>query len=441
MADPKYPVVTIKPSEKTGKGKRAVFDAYIRAHPGLKPYAQLIWQSAVKYDVDPVYYASLINLESGGNPKAKSSAGAVGLAQIHMGTWLGKPDPRDGHIITRAEIENPTWNAQFGAWYFKQNLNKYGSYDAAYRQGYNNGYTGKVFTDIPKGYVVQGGHQSPQEAAQTSIETGHAKQTLTDPWVVVDKKGHVSYVKADTPPKNVLKDAGGAPVSKSVFFAQMRSLNDIYVPYTGKPATAKDVADFFRKPISQYQLQQKLASLPGFNKSPLWKTQAPGYEAVWHKIFGDQSTPDQGMLTYAIVHNLGGDGFANEIRKKPQYLQSNEFKGTATTFQGVYEQIYGKPDQKGLNTIREAAYQGWSPEQFAAYLRAQPEYTSTPEYQTKAINFLGELGLITGGTPVLTPGKPPLNTARPGAPLPDTSFVPGAPGLPQGDGLVAGYGK
>jgi soluble lytic murein transglycosylase-like protein len=125
------------PKNKKQAGQQNAFRSYINAHPALRPWAQQLYKSATNYGLDPVYFASLVNFESGGKANAKSGAGAYGLAQIHVPTWLGKTDPRTGQKITQADINNPTWNLGFGAYLFSQALHKYGSYQAAYRQGYN----------------------------------------------------------------------------------------------------------------------------------------------------------------------------------------------------------------------------------------------------------------------------------------------------------------
>jgi len=71
MATAPPPVIKIGPPPAGNKktlSQKAVFDRYVNAHSGLKPYAQGIYRNALAYGIDPVYFASLINTESGGNP-------------------------------------------------------------------------------------------------------------------------------------------------------------------------------------------------------------------------------------------------------------------------------------------------------------------------------------------------------------------------------------
>ena len=53
----------------------------------LKQYAR---QMARKYGIDPELFVRQIQMESGFNPRAKSGAGAVGIAQFMPSTAKGK---------------------------------------------------------------------------------------------------------------------------------------------------------------------------------------------------------------------------------------------------------------------------------------------------------------------------------------------------------------
>jgi soluble lytic murein transglycosylase-like protein len=49
--------------------------------------ADAVISSSRKYDVDPILVASIILVESSGNPFAVSQASSVGIMQVHMPTW------------------------------------------------------------------------------------------------------------------------------------------------------------------------------------------------------------------------------------------------------------------------------------------------------------------------------------------------------------------
>lgn len=108
------------------------------ASPAIK---QLIAQAAREAGVDEALFDSLVATESNYDPKARSRAGAMGLAQLMPGTAqsLGVTDPFD-----------PAQNLRGGAKYLAQMLEKFGDARlalAAYNAGPNR--------------VIQAGNQVP----------------------------------------------------------------------------------------------------------------------------------------------------------------------------------------------------------------------------------------------------------------------------------------
>ncbi len=427
------------PAPPPAKKKGNPYDNYIAAHPGLKPWAQQIRNDAVAEGIDPLYFAALINLESGGHPGAVSSAGAIGLAQIEPGTGVGAYAPWLGRRLTRADLDNPAINLRFGAYYFAQALKAHGgNYAAAYNGAdgikgatYNPGYKGNPFAGLP---APSGGY-SPIQKAQNAQEQAAAKQTLTDPWVVI-RNGKVRYVNSPTAPKGAVT-SGGLPLTRSQFLDGWHQLNDVYEAYTGKTATAQQAAQALQRGTSVYHLQLTLSQTPAFRGSPVWKSRAPDYVAAWKSVYGNNSKPDVALIGKAIVQNLSGDGFHELLRERPDYVQSNEFKQGVTSMQSVYESIYGATDDNSTNAIKQATLAGWTPDQFAAYLRKLPEYSTSNEYHQKALTFLDALGLITGQVSTLQPGTVPAAQTQQPNPLgpPDpwdhasSPYAP-APGLP-----------
>lgn len=367
------PVFTLPPPRnKKQAGRQNAFRSFINAHKSLKPYAQQIWNSASQFGLDPVYFAALVQFESGGNPTIVSKAGAVGLGQVVP----GKKPPWMSRAVTAQDLRNPGLNLKVAAWYFSQGLGKYGSYDATYNHWYNPGYgpgysayQGSPFASVPKGYVPIGG-QSPEDKAVTSVTEAQAKASL-------------------------------GPVQRQ----QARQfLDPIYLAYTGRTAKNGEISKWLQNPVSAYQLQIFLSdphNNPRFYKSPVWTTNAPSYESAYKDIFGPDAEVDRNAIRYGIVHNLGSTGFQQYLRDRPGYETSQEFRGKFAQYQSVYQNIYGAPDATGKTAIKQAVRSGWNQDQWEQYLRAQPEYTSSGEYKLKAQALADRMGLIQGPQTVL----------------------------------------
>jgi hypothetical protein len=82
----------------------------------VREFDSTIRQAASRYDLDPALIRSVIQVESSGNPRAVSSAGAQGLMQLMPATAaeLGVTDPFD-----------PAQNIMAGSRYLKQLLDRY----------------------------------------------------------------------------------------------------------------------------------------------------------------------------------------------------------------------------------------------------------------------------------------------------------------------------
>ena len=109
------------------------------------------------------------------------------------------------------------------------------------------------------------------------------------------------------------------------------------------------------------------------------------------------------MVKRAILNNWSGATFASFMRRDPSYTKSNEFQTKTSSLANIYREIYGEPDEEALVNIREAAAGQWTNDQWAAYLRAQPGYTEGKEYQTKlldlSVGLAGMLGVLPDTPP------------------------------------------
>lgn len=111
--------------------------------PTVKHWAPTIDTMAKRYDIDPNYIAIIMTMESGGNAKAKSDAGAVGLMQVTPATakdiaarYLKTP-------VKHYDLTNPTTNIEFGIAYLAELRDTFGDYT----QGPSWDYTAELVAD------------------------------------------------------------------------------------------------------------------------------------------------------------------------------------------------------------------------------------------------------------------------------------------------------
>jgi soluble lytic murein transglycosylase-like protein len=105
--------------------------------------ASSIVNSAKKYNVNPRLIASVIIVESRGNPFAISEKNAIGIMQIHLPTW-GTTADREG--INLLKIED---NIDFGTRILKNYILQSGVWDGVKR------YNGFVADDRPSEQSAQ----------------------------------------------------------------------------------------------------------------------------------------------------------------------------------------------------------------------------------------------------------------------------------------------
>jgi soluble lytic murein transglycosylase-like protein len=89
--------------------------------------ALAILESGKRHDLDPLLLASIMVVESRGNPFAVSHAGSMGIMQIHLPTW-GPVVDQEG--INLFDIED---NVDLGARILKGYIGKDGIWDAVAR--------------------------------------------------------------------------------------------------------------------------------------------------------------------------------------------------------------------------------------------------------------------------------------------------------------------
>ena len=267
---------------------------------------------------------------------------------------------------------------------------------------------------------------NPQYVAASvdlSAQRKVAEQTahLTDPWVTVlrNKAGVATgfgEAFGQNPPPGVLK-IGGQPATKSMLSATWGATYDsTWQEYTGKVATAADMERVLDQGMSVYQLRNQLAAQPGFTQSPIYKANAPGIMAQAQAALGTK--PPASFVNQAISQGWDSNTVAANLRTLPGYTKGPEYQQNFTQASDQYKGIYGLPDKQQNDWLKAHVLQGWTPDEIASKLRSDPAYKYSPEYASKAIQFLDAIGLYTGQRPVAAPAmKEAVAQAGQGSPL------------------------
>lgn len=160
--------------------------------------------------LDPSIARKLAQFESGLNPKARSSAGAVGVMQVM---------PKTGQSLG-FDVTDPMQNIRAGVRYFKQKMDAFhGDPKLAYAHGYNPGYTGQgPFGDAgdTSGWQFNRvGAQKPGDPSQVPSTAGWTFNKAP----VQPQKGAAKASQAPPPaptPKWYEEQPGRAPTLQSI---------------------------------------------------------------------------------------------------------------------------------------------------------------------------------------------------------------------------------
>jgi soluble lytic murein transglycosylase-like protein len=85
--------------------------------------------AGTRHGVDPELLAIVVLVESGGNPAARSGAGARGLMQVMPATAMDIAVRRGITGFAVDELSDPARNIDFGAWYLAEQLHAFGRAD------------------------------------------------------------------------------------------------------------------------------------------------------------------------------------------------------------------------------------------------------------------------------------------------------------------------
>jgi soluble lytic murein transglycosylase len=115
-------------------------DFYLRARYPLE-YQNIIKVHAANHDLDPALVAAVVYVESRFDPRAESSAGAVGLMQLLPDTAKGIALRTGGDRFVVDDLRDPEINVRYGSWYLDHLRARYGDTAtvlAAYHAGQGN---------------------------------------------------------------------------------------------------------------------------------------------------------------------------------------------------------------------------------------------------------------------------------------------------------------
>lgn len=422
------------PVVQTGGSKQSKFLTWAKKEGYDEKTAADVWYWAQKYgapigggETYAYYWASVLKAESGGrhtDPKTgqlKDSGQAVGIGQIAY-SWVGQKIPwrKDGKKFTDNSdpitgIKSYGVNLRFSASLLAGGdgmgggVATYG-YDGAYLKSYNpkDPHRAKAWANIQQ--TMSSAPQEVQYAPSSGPGPTPAAPGDTsvapfrDPYITgINKQG--KFTTTNDPNRAMLYN--GAPVTRSAFLTIKSSLTSHYISYTGERPSNSQISTYITKNWNEYTLDVLLSKGSKFENSPIVKEFRPNLEARLRDVLPNGGKIPDELLRQAIVNHWDSDTLKDKLRHGKDYLKSNEFKGGVATLLNVHDTIMGTPDAKGMVTVKDAALAGWSADQYAAYLRSQPEYSRSPEYQSKAMTILDRLGLITGAQTVLAKGIDP----------------------------------
>lgn len=103
------------------------------------PYREIVYENSEKYHLDPLLVIAIIKVESGFNPHACSSKGAMGLMQLmpETGAWVAQ---KQGQKFSRGNLKKPEYNISYGCWYLEYLQQRFANKIPLMLSAYNSGH-------------------------------------------------------------------------------------------------------------------------------------------------------------------------------------------------------------------------------------------------------------------------------------------------------------
>lgn len=102
-------------------------------------YQEVVEKAARRYNLDQWLLYAMIRVESGFDPQARSSKGALGLMQLMPETARWIAATRGISSFNPALLYDPELNVEFGSWYLRTLLNEFGGDEVLALAAYNGG--------------------------------------------------------------------------------------------------------------------------------------------------------------------------------------------------------------------------------------------------------------------------------------------------------------
>ena len=231
-----------------------------------------------------------------------------------------------------------------------------------------------------------------------------------------------------------------AGLSKHQFATFQGQVNTVYEQWLGRKATEKEAMKVYQSGISWKTLQQQLIMSKEFVGTAQFTKASDYYKLVLAKFMGGNYQIHNKQIQSFLAHGFQQGDVQSWIYAHPHiYRQSNEFQQNKDALVNQYIQIYGydptqstpgeknvktrvgllgKPNPQGkggfkwlpkqqpnatMEMINQAAMHFQSPDQFAAFLRKQPNYKTSAEYNrgNPQQNRAAALSINTFGRPVV----------------------------------------
>jgi len=234
----------------------------------------------------------------------------------------------------------------------------------------------------------------------------------------------------------------GAPagLSKHQFATFQGQVNTVYEQWLGRKATEKEAMKVYQSGISWKTLQQNLIMSKEFVGTAQFTKAADYYKLVLAKFMGGNYQIHNKQIQSFLAHGFQEGDVQAWVHAHPHiYAQSNEFQQNKAALVNQYMQIYGYDPTQGqagmvakkvsvvsghgkkgnpfhktvtkmveksnatMEMINQAALHFQSPDQFAMFLRKQPQYKTSAEYNrgNPQQNRAAGLSINTFGRPVV----------------------------------------